>query len=169
MDPQPLIDELHFRRVLVAIDGSPSSELALAAAVTVARRDNAMLSLICVAPDVVAETSRWPFTTLPPADQTSADRFADELLREAIDRIPEDILVRRVVKRGRPGPAIVMEARTSNTDAILMGARGVGRIGALLGSVSQHVMHHAEVPVFVAHAPREVDAAVEAEDAAAAE
>ena len=35
------IGELRFHRLLVAIDGSKSSELALAAAVTVARRDNA--------------------------------------------------------------------------------------------------------------------------------
>ena len=38
-------------------------------------------------------------------------------------------------------------------DAILLGAR-VGRVGSLMGSVSQHVLHHASVTVFVAHAPR---------------
>jgi nucleotide-binding universal stress UspA family protein len=162
MGDPAVIDEVHFRRLLVAVDGSPSSDLALAGAVTIARRDNAAMTLICVAPDVVAETARWPWTALPPADQASADRFAEQILRDALDRIPEDIPARRIVKRGRPGPAIVEEARSSNYDAILMGARGVGRMGALLGSVSQHVMHHAEVPVFVAHAPPEIeDAAAE--------
>jgi nucleotide-binding universal stress UspA family protein len=148
-----MIDEVHFRRLLVAVDGSRSAELALAAAVTVARRDNAALTLICVAPDVVAEARRWSWVTQPLPDQDAADRSAEIVLREAVDRIPEDIPVRRVMKRGRAGPAIVEEARSSNYDTILLGARGVGRIGAVLGSVSQYVMRHAELPVFVAHAP----------------
>jgi nucleotide-binding universal stress UspA family protein len=162
MGDRAAIEEVHFRRLLVAVDGSQSADLALAAAVTIARRENAAVTLICVAPDVVAETSRWPWTTLPPADQASADRYAEQILRDALDRIPEDIPARRIVKRGRPGPAIVEEARSSNYDAILMGARGVGRMSALLGSVSQHVMHHAEVRVFVAHEPQKMgDAAAE--------
>jgi nucleotide-binding universal stress UspA family protein len=37
---------------------------------------------------------------------------------------------------------------------VLLGARGVGRMGSLIGSVSQHVLHHADIAVFVAHAPR---------------
>jgi nucleotide-binding universal stress UspA family protein len=147
------IGELRFHRLLVAIDGSKSSELALAAAVTVARRDNAALTLICVAPDMLAESRRWPWPTQPPPDQESADRFADQILRDAVDRIPEDVPVRRVMKRGRPGAMIVAEADASDYDAIIMGARGVGRIEALLGSVSQYVMKHAGLPVFVAHAP----------------
>ena len=45
-------------------------------------------------------------------------------------------------------------AEEGEHDAILLGARGVGRVGSLMGSVSQHVLHHASVTVFVAHAPR---------------
>jgi nucleotide-binding universal stress UspA family protein len=31
----------------------------------------------------------------------------------------------------------------------------VGRVGALMGSVSSYVLHHADIAVFVAHAPRD--------------
>jgi nucleotide-binding universal stress UspA family protein len=157
MDAHEVIDEIHFRRLLVAVDGSPSADLALAGAVTVARRDNAALTLICVAPDVIAESCRWPWVQALP-DQDAADRSAETVLREAVDRIPEDIPVCRIMKRGRAGPVIVTEAGSSNYDAILLGGRGVGRIGSLLGSVSQYVMHHADVPVFVAHASTAPDA-----------
>jgi nucleotide-binding universal stress UspA family protein len=153
MNTASTIGELHFRRLLIAIDGSASADMAIAAGVTVARRDNAALTLICVAPDMLAESRRWPWPTQPPPDQESADRFADQILRDAVDRIPEDVPVRRVMKRGRPGAMIVAEAEASDYDAIIMGARGVGRIEALLGSVSQYVMKHAGLPVFVAHAP----------------
>jgi nucleotide-binding universal stress UspA family protein len=49
----------------------------------------------------------------------------------------------------------VAQSREHDYDAILLGARGVGRVGALIGSVSSYVMHHADTAVFVAHAPRQ--------------
>jgi nucleotide-binding universal stress UspA family protein len=51
-------------------------------------------------------------------------------------------------------PVSPVPVSQEEADAILLGARGVGRIAALMGSVSQHVLHHAQTAVFVAHAPR---------------
>jgi nucleotide-binding universal stress UspA family protein len=151
-----VIGELRYRRLLVAIDGSPSAELALAAAVTAARRDRASVTVIVVARDALAEAARWPAAVVSvPVSQEEADADAERLLRDAVARIPEEIPVTRLVRRGKAGPEIVAEAGSGKYDAILLGARGVGRIGALIGSVSQHVLHHAETAVFVAHAPRE--------------
>ena len=152
--PEPL-EDLHLRRLLVAIDGSESSELALAAAITAARRENGTITLISVASDVISST-RWPVAApVSPAElQDQVDTETNRLLREAAARVPDGIPVTRLYRRGSPGAAILEEARTGSYDAILMGARGVGRVGALIGSVSQHVLHHAEIPTFVAHAPR---------------
>ena len=86
--------------------------------------------------------------------QQEADAYAQRLLRDAVERLPDAIPVTTVVRRGKPGPEIVAQARAGNYDAIVMGARGVGRVGALMGSVSRYVLHHAETAVFVAHAPR---------------
>src|SRR3954452_4091081 len=150
------IGELRFHRLLVAIDGSASAELALAAAVTVARRDNAALTLISVAPDVVAEASRWPaWGGAIGCDQAGVDAAAERALNEAVARVPEDIPVTKVLRRGKAGPEIVAQSAEQPYDGILMGARGVSRVGALMGSVSSYVLRHAQVPVFVAHAPRE--------------
>jgi nucleotide-binding universal stress UspA family protein len=149
------VNEVTFHRLLVAIDGSASAELALAAAVTAARRDGAALTLIGVAPDVVAEATRWPnplATPCPPQDEVDAE--IERHLREAVAKVPSEIPVTTVVRRGKPGPQIVAESRSGRYDAILLGARGLGRIGALIGSVSQHVLRHADIAVFVAHAPR---------------
>lgn len=153
--PGELLGELHYHRLLVALDGSDNAMLALGAAVTVARRDHASVTLICVAPDMAAEMARWPWPAGWPGDlQADADAAAERTLREAVERIPPDIPVTTVVRHGKPGPEIVAHARESTYDAILMGARGVGRVGAaLMGSVSQHVLHNAGVAVFVAHAP----------------
>ena len=149
--------ELRFHRLLVAIDGSAGSELALAAALTIARRDHASLTLLSVASDATADMAGWSAARIGavPPTQEERDACADKVLRNAVARLPEDVSVRTIVRRGRPGPAIVAEARGGTYDGLLVGARGLGRVGALVGSVSQYVLHHAPIPVFVAHAPRE--------------
>jgi nucleotide-binding universal stress UspA family protein len=153
--PVPL-DELHLHRVLVALDGSANSELALAAALTAAQRDHAQLTLLAVIPDVFAQSAGWLAAAADPARlQQEADAYGQRLLRDAVERLPEEIPVTTVVRRGKAGPEIVAQARCGNYDAIVMGARGVGRVGALIGSVSTYVLHHADTAVFVAHAPRE--------------
>src|SRR4029079_15349373 len=82
------LEELHLHRVLVAIDGSESAELALRAAVTVARQDHAAISLLVVIPDVFAQITRWPVpgSTDPAALQDQVEREAAELLRTTVER-----------------------------------------------------------------------------------
>jgi nucleotide-binding universal stress UspA family protein len=152
------VDELRVHRLLAAINGSPTAEFALRAAVTAARRDRATLTLLSVVADYSAKTMGWPLAG--PLDITSfqldADRAGLRLLREAVERIPVDVAVRTVLRRGKAGPEICAEAREDgHYDTILLGARGVGRIGSLLGSVSSYVLRHADTAVLVAHPPRE--------------
>jgi nucleotide-binding universal stress UspA family protein len=150
----PVLGDLRFNRLLVALDGSGSAELALAAAVTAARRDNSALTLLTVVPDMVADSMHWgPGAPSPVALQQEADEAAERTLREAVERIPRDIPVTTVVRRGKAGPEIVAYAREHDFDAVLLGARGVGRVASLIGSVSSHVIRHAPTAVFVAHAP----------------
>jgi nucleotide-binding universal stress UspA family protein len=150
----PDLEELHLRRLLVAIDGSNTADLALQAAVTAARRDNAAITLLAVTPDFLGEARTWMAGAPDPAAlQHDADDEAHRLLNDTVERIPEDIPVIKQLRHGKPGPEIVEQASEHDYDAILLGARGVGRVGALIGSVSSYVMHHAKTAVFVAHAP----------------
>lgn len=152
------LEELHLRRLLVAVDGSRSGRLALRAAVTAALRDNAAITLLSVALDAAHSSSTFALAAgVPPADQPELDAVAEEALAESVRLVPEQIPVRKILRRGNAGPEIVAEARESDYDAILLGARGLGRIGALMGSVSSYVLHNAEIPVFVAHAARDED------------
>jgi nucleotide-binding universal stress UspA family protein len=143
--------EVVFHDVLVAVDGSRDAALALAAAVLAVQRSHAKLTIVAVAEDV---TRRPGAIAFDPTLQQRVDEATQEHLRDAVASVPEDIPVRTLFRRGRPGPEIVGAAREGAYDAILLGARGVGRVGSLMGSVSQHVLHHADVTVFVAHAPR---------------
>jgi nucleotide-binding universal stress UspA family protein len=142
------LGELNFHRLLVAVDGSPAADLALSAAITASRRSHAAVTLVAVAPTIRA----WPGMATPVA-QEDVDEGTDKLLRDAVARIPEDVPVKKVVRRGRAGPEIIAVAEAGDYDAILIGARGVGRVHGLIGSVSQYVLHHASITVLVAHPP----------------
>jgi nucleotide-binding universal stress UspA family protein len=54
------------------------------------------------------------------------------------------------LEKGKPWRVICAVAEELRADAIVVGARGLGRVeSALLGSVSSAVVHHAKRPVFV--------------------
>jgi len=51
---------------------------------------------------------------------------------------------------GKPGELVVAAAKKYNADMIVMGTRGFGIIRrSVLGSVSEYVLHHSQVPVTV--------------------
>ncbi len=50
---------------------------------------------------------------------------------------------------GAPAQAIADVASARNADEIIVGARGLGRVRALLGSVSHELLHIADRPVLV--------------------
>jgi nucleotide-binding universal stress UspA family protein len=156
-EPAQSLDELHIRRLLVAVDGSPAAELAVRAAITAAHRDNAAITLLTIVPDMLAGPPHWAVAgaTNPAAMQREIDDDACRLLRDIVARLPEDLPVKTRIRRGKPGPEICAQAKECGEyDAILLGARGVGRVGALTGSVSSYVMHHADATVIVVHPPR---------------
>ena len=56
----------------------------------------------------------------------------------------------REVRTGYAKPALIDIAECYGCDAIIMGARGAGAVrGALLGSVSQAVLHSSKIPVTI--------------------
>jgi nucleotide-binding universal stress UspA family protein len=144
-----------FRHVLTALDGSASAELAFEAAVRIAQRDNARLTLLVVAPELLTD-ARFAWATVNPAAlQEDADKAAEKLLREAAGAVPESLPVTKRFRRGHPGPEIVAQAVEEGHDVVVLGARGLGRVVGMMGSVSQHVLRHAKCVVIVTHVPPE--------------
>jgi nucleotide-binding universal stress UspA family protein len=151
MSPRPI-----FRRVLVAVDGSRHSDLALEMAIALAERDRSRLTVLTVVPKVTESAAlAYGAAVDPVALQSDADRGAAQTMRTAIDLVPDDQPVESVTRRGHAGPEILAQIRAGDHDAVILGARGLGRIGAMFGSVSQYVLHHAGIAVFVAHAPQD--------------
>ena len=138
-----------FRNILVAIDGSQAAETALEEAIDLARRDGARLTLISVA---VPPRFRYsgPLYVPYPTEQ-DLERAAWRVAERGEAHVPADVAVSTVVRIGRPAAAIVAQAERGGHDLVVVGSRGLGRLGALvLGSVSRAVCARSSVPVLVA-------------------
>ena len=144
---------LRYRHVMVAYDGSPDAELALEHAVALAQNQRARLGLVAVVPPV--PSFAWQ---APGGPRRLHDDVQDDLaqqLRAAADRVPDDLSVTTRLLDGDPPRELLRAAREGDHDVIVAGSRGRGRVTtALLGSVSNRLMHDAPVPVIIVHAPR---------------
>ncbi len=80
----------------------------------------------------------------------------EQIVRDAVERVPEDVSVTSVVVQEPPKSSLLEQVAAGRHDLVVMGSRGRGAVrSALLGSVSHHVLHHSDVPVLIVHAPRE--------------
>lgn len=83
--------------------------------------------------------------------ETAATKALDETITEVAGARP-DVVIRRRVVRGHPAQVLLDAA--DGAELIVVGSRGHGGFaGALLGSVSQHCVHHANCPVVVVRGP----------------
>jgi len=143
-----------FLNILVAVDGSDHAAQALRTAAQLASEEHARLTLITAVPPSPALAQ---ITASGAALAEVADLMGDagKQIRRQVDEQPDDISITTIVVSGHPAPKILKQLREGNHDLLVMGTRGLGRVGsALLGSVSQAVLHEAEVPVLVVRGPR---------------
>ncbi|MDX6589461.1 MAG: hypothetical protein QOI84_735 [Solirubrobacterales bacterium] len=139
-----------YHQILVALDGSPDAEAALGHAVTLARDQNARLTLRTVAPPVAT-----PVGAAASAPPDLLDIHV-KILREAAESLPEDIGVTTRLERGDAAETILRVAREDGQNLIVMGSHGHSRFHrALLGSVSERVLRASAVPVLLMRAGKE--------------
>jgi nucleotide-binding universal stress UspA family protein len=140
-----------YRNILVAVDGSADADRALDQAIALAEDQHALLTLVSVIPPRTGLSSLTPAAAAAAAE-CFGPAIYERILRDAVARVPGDLGVRTVLLTGHPARRIVERAREGGHDLIVMGSRGLGRIsGALLGSVSQEVVHLSPVPVLLSH------------------
>ncbi len=135
-----------FLNILVGLDASASAHRALEHAVDLARGSNAKLTLITVAPP----TSTYVTLAGVGVDTMTEelDKWAKDVLDEALRTVPDDVIAHTVQARGHPGPRILEELQRGGYDLIVLGSRGRGRAQeGLLGSVNGYIHFHAKVPL----------------------
>jgi nucleotide-binding universal stress UspA family protein len=136
--------------VVVGVDGSPTSELALAMAFEEASLRRAELIAVHAWSDVPTQSYAAANRTL---EQWDAEQVkAEELLAERVAGYREkypDVVVTRSVTKDQPVANLLAHAAVAQL--VVVGSRGRGTFsGLLLGSTSQAMIYHAPCPVLVA-------------------
>lgn len=144
-----------FRHLLVPIDGSPLSDKAVKRAVSFVKNSKAQLTFFYAMPDATASMigdGALLRTTDPQLLASSIERQVREVLRKAqataeADGVPCEVVS---VVSDHPYEAIIAAAEERGCDLILMASHGHrGVKGLLLGSQTQKVLTHSNIPVLV--------------------
>ena len=136
-------------RVVVGVDGSASSLAALRWAVRQARLTGGTVDAV-IAWQIPGAVVSFGLAPAVVSDLAYIEENARKTLDAAIDEVaaPDDPPVRRLIVRDFPTQALL--DASADADLLVVGSRGHGGFaGALLGSVSQHCVHHARCPVVV--------------------
>ena len=136
-----------FDRILIAVDGSPHSDKAVAYAHGLAEGFGARLLLVHVYPQTSDLLGYRDFERLVSRRQAAGQKII-AAARQRLGRI--DAAVQEDLLEGPEAEAILSAARAHGVDLIVMGTRGRGAIeGLLFGSVSRKVTHLAPCPVLL--------------------
>jgi nucleotide-binding universal stress UspA family protein len=142
-----------FRNILVSIDGSTHAEQALTEAIDLAEATNGRLTILTATP----HSSSWAYSgSGSGAAQALRDELehdAERIIRRARERLPDDLPATTILSHDPVGAALLSRIEDGHHDLLVMGSRGRGAVkSAVLGSVSQYMLHHSPVPVLIVHA-----------------
>jgi nucleotide-binding universal stress UspA family protein len=143
-----------FHNILVAVDGSPDAEEALAQAIDLAESEHARLTLITAVQDLSKSTYLVAGEVVGRLiDDATAEAAA--ILRRARERVPDDLFLTAVLTEQPIRIALIRQIEQGRHDLVVMGSRGRGAFrAALLGSVSHYVLNHSHVPVLIVRVER---------------
>jgi nucleotide-binding universal stress UspA family protein len=129
------------RRIVVGVDGSLNSRIALEHAARRAGPDGQLI--VANAVSVLPEAVNRALAGLNEAHRDIARQLAEQQSALAgIDATAE-------VRDGRPAEALAELAREHDADEIVIGTRGLGRFAAAIGSVAHALLGLADRPVVV--------------------
>jgi nucleotide-binding universal stress UspA family protein len=133
-----------FKRILMAIDGSPVVEREVLYAGHLARIEEAEIIVLHAYELPDRYEGYTGYNDL--ADQYRA--VAQALVAEVVEELREDgVQAQGELRTGSAAEAIITAARDHNIDLIIMGTRGSSNLQDILGSVSAQVLRFAHCPV----------------------
>ena len=136
-----------YASIIVALDGSEQSLLALKHACAIAECFKSELILVHAFPhtsDVRDSIAYNNLVSLRVKEGEGIIETARHLLGQTSIKVDEDLL------EGPAAEAILSVAGTRKADLIVMGSRGMGSLtGMVFGSVSTKISHYAPCPVMV--------------------
>ena len=134
-----------FKRILVAVDGSPKSEKTITIALDLAKRYESSVAIVHV-----REYERYEGTDVDMGPPIPADELVDQVVARFREKgIQTSGEIRRVSSGDTP-QQIVEAAEAADAELIVLGSRGMGEFKSLLlGGVANKVVQHATCPVLL--------------------
>ena len=140
---------MQFRKILIAIDGSPQSQKAAEAGFKLAKKIGASVGLVSVV-DMVVSLTAPDGMPIPQEIITYRREEAEQILNKMIAAHRELIHVQPFLSEGSPEDEILDTAKKWNADLIVIGTHGrTGLSHLLLGSVAESIVRQSMVPVMV--------------------
>jgi len=136
------------KKILVAHDGSKSSDKALKKAVELTINLNSSLTVLSVIPELY-------LTELSDMDRNKVFEALSREITEAMEKIRKSLAgksmdVKTLIRQGDPAEKILETAQKMKADLIITGSHGRhGTKKFLLGSVSSKIVDYAKCPVMV--------------------
>lgn len=156
-----------FKRILAAVDKTPVSKAAYERAIALAKLVNAQLMIFHVLNEHEPGSPALPPLDMPPyvndlsttlrdnyrrAWRSYETEYTDYLQWLVTEARSEGLDVEFAQELGDPGRSVCDFAREWHADLIVTGSQGrTGLSELFLGSVSNHVTHHASCSVLVVH------------------
>ena len=131
-----------FHKILLPVDGSEHSEKIIEYVKDIAKQYNSEVTILHIYSDN-------PIYTMSMEEELKKYSFA------VIDKVVKELSKAHVkinseIIRGNAKELIVETAESGNYNLIVMGKQGAGKIrNLLIGSVSNYVIHHTRLPVFL--------------------
>ena len=149
-----------YRHLLAATDGSELSSLAVDHAIELARSLGAKLTLLHVAgqypPPMLVDGTVFP--TLPQDEhEAAAAKQSQQILDPCVAKAKAAGVACNALHESDSAAwhAIIETAARAECDVIVMGSHGRGGLASLImGSQTQKVLHHTNLPVLVVRQPR---------------
>ncbi|XP_069138315.1 universal stress protein YxiE-like [Argopecten irradians] len=148
--------------VLICMDGSKHSDYALKYYRDhVHQPNNRVYAVHCAH----YHTEHWNKFSMTPSDPAVLQTMIDQdiariskVVAHVKDTISDLKMSAEIMKvHGHPGHALVEKAKAINASMIVVGSRGIGTVRrTFLGSTSDYLIHHANVPVLVCKHPHDM-------------
>ena len=137
-------------KIVVGVDGSPSSRVALRWAVRQAVLTGETVDAVTAWQfPMVLRTSAWAPIYVDEAARLEEDarKTLDTVISDEVAPADRQLVTARVVQGD---PTQVLREAAASAGMLVLGSRGHGSLAdALLGSVGQYCVHHAHCPVLI--------------------
>jgi nucleotide-binding universal stress UspA family protein len=154
--------------IVVGIDGSDRSKMALRWALEEARLRGASMRVVYAWNEYPMVIPGGPVLPYDPEElKRSAQELVERLVEETLGT-PQDVEITAVALLG-PAAGVLVDAAVG-AEMLVVGSRGHGGFaGLLLGSVSQQCVHHAPCPVVIVRGTEIEKTSTEPHESAAAD